>query len=186
MPEARFCPTIVIDGVFFQLNNTGISRVWYSILKEWNSKSNLALNVVVLDRENTAPRFENIKYRDLPAYSYNETGLDSQILQAACDEAKADLFISTYYTTPITTPSVFMAYDMVPEVIEANLKEPMWREKHLGIRHACQYLAISQNTADDLIRFFPEILSESVNVAHCGIDQELFFPSSAEKIINCA
>jgi len=27
-------------------------------------------------------------------------------------------------------------------------------------------------------------LSESVNVAHCGIDQELFFPSSAEKIIN--
>jgi glycosyltransferase involved in cell wall biosynthesis len=184
LPEAKFCPTIVIDGVFFQLNNTGISRVWYSILKEWNSKSNLALNVVVLDRENTAPRFENIKYRDLPAYSYNETGLDSQILQAACDEAKADLFISTYYTTPITTPSVFMAYDMVPEVIEANLKEPMWREKHLGIRHACQYLAISQNTADDLIRFFPEILSESVNVAHCGIDQELFFPSSAEKIIN--
>jgi glycosyltransferase involved in cell wall biosynthesis len=180
---SQIFPKIVLDGVFFQLNNTGIARMWSAVLKRWN-KSDFAHNIVVLDRENTAPRFENIKYRNLKAYNYDDSGLDSQMLQFVCDEVKADLFISTYYTTPITTPSVFMAYDMVPEVIEANLKEPMWREKHLGIRHACQYLAISQNTADDLIRFFPEILSESVNVAHCGIDQELFFPSSAEKIIN--
>ncbi|MCA2690960.1 MULTISPECIES: glycosyltransferase [unclassified Microcystis] len=176
-------PKIVLDGVFFQLNNTGIARMWSAVLEQWN-RSDFAHNIVVLDRDNTAPKFENIRYRNLKAYNYEDSGLDSQMLQFVCDEAKADLFISTYYTTPITTPSVLLAYDMVPEVIEANLKEPMWREKHLGIRHACQYLAISQNTADDLIRFFPEILSESVNVAHCGIDRDFFFPSSTEEIIN--
>lgn len=180
---SQIFPKIVLDGVFFQLNNTGIARMWSAVLKRWN-KSDFDHNIVVLDRENTAPRFENIKYRNLKAYNYDDSGLDSQMLQFVCDEVKADLFISTYYTTPITTPSVFMAYDMVPEVIEANLKEPMWREKHLGIRHACQYLAISQNTADDLIRFFPEILPESVAVAYCGIDRDFFFPSSTEEIIN--
>ncbi|MFM6518649.1 MAG: glycosyltransferase, partial [Microcystis panniformis] len=60
----------------------------------------------------------------------------------------------------------------------------MWREKHLAILHACQYLAVSQNTADDLIRFFPKILPESVTVVYNGVDRDFFFPSSSEKIIS--
>ena len=31
-----------------------------------------------------------------------------QLIQDICDEEGADLFISTYYTTPLTTPSVWL------------------------------------------------------------------------------
>jgi hypothetical protein len=74
-----------------------------------------------------------------------------------------------------------MAYDMIPEVVAANLNEPMWKEKHHAIRHASAYIAISENTASDLAKFFPEIASKPVTVAKCGV-QSLFSPASQEDI----
>lgn len=178
----RVSPRIAIDGVFFQLHSTGIARVWRSILAEWH-KSGFDRHIVLIDRDNTAPKLPGIQYRNIQKYSYDKTGLDSQILQFVCDEVEADLFISTYYTTPTLTPSVFMTYDMIPEVIGADLQQPMWKEKHYGILHACRYIAISQSTADDLIRFFPAVDSASVTVAYCGVAGEIA-PASATEIAN--
>ena len=173
---------IVIDGVFFQLYRTGIARVWRSLLEEW-AVSNFAECIVVFDRADTAPKIPGIKYRTISPYDYNATDVDREMLQQVCDEEGADLFISTYYTTPLSTPSVFMAYDMIPEVLGGNFDEPMWQEKHRGIHHASSYIAISQNTACDLVKFFPQIPSTLVTVAHCGVANS-FSPASLEEV-NC-
>ena len=173
---------IVIDGVFFQLYRTGIARVWRSLLEEW-AVSNFADCIVVFDRADTAPKIPGIKYRTISPYNYNATDADREMLQQVCDEEGADLFISTYYTTPLSTPSVFMAYDMIPEVLGGNFDEPMWQEKHRGIRHASSYISISQNTACDLVKFFPQIPSSLVTVAHCGVANN-FSPASPEEV-NC-
>jgi glycosyltransferase involved in cell wall biosynthesis len=171
---------ILVDGVFFQLYQTGIARVWKSLLEEW-VKNGFANHVVVLDRANTAPQVPGAWYRTIPAYDYNNTAGDREMLQQICDEEGADLFISTYYTTPTTTPSVFMAYDMIPEAIGADLNHPIWREKHYGIQHAASYISISENTARDLVRFFPNISPESITVAHCGVASN-FTPASSNEI----
>jgi glycosyltransferase involved in cell wall biosynthesis/cellulose synthase/poly-beta-1,6-N-acetylglucosamine synthase-like glycosyltransferase len=180
--QEKIFPRIAIDGVFFQLNQTGIARVWRSVLEEW-SKSSFAHHIIVLDRGKTAPRIPGVRYRNIEPYNYETTGLDSQRLQFVCEEVGADLFVSTYYTTPLSTPSIFMAYDMIPEVIGADLKDPMWKEKHYGIFQACRYVTISQSTADDLIKFFPNISPELVTVAHCGITNDLA-PVNSNEIIN--
>jgi hypothetical protein len=57
----------------------------------------------------------------------------------------------------------------------------MWREKHYGIRQASAYIAISENTARDLVQAFPHISSDSVTVAHCGV-KPTFFPASLEEV----
>jgi glycosyltransferase involved in cell wall biosynthesis/predicted O-methyltransferase YrrM len=173
-------PTIVIDGVFFQLYRTGIARVWNSLLEEW-AKDNFCQHIIILDRAGTAPKIAGIRYLTIPAYNYETTDADREMLQQVCDREGADLFISTYYTTPLSTPSVFMAYDMIPEVLQANLNQLMWREKHHAICHASGYISISENTARDLTRFFPQIPLQSVTVAHCGVDN-LFTPASQEEI----
>lgn len=173
-------PTIIIDGVFFQLYSTGIARVWRSVLKEW-ANTEFSGHIIVLDRINTAPKIPGISYRTVPAYDYNATDADKKMLQQVCDEEGADLFISTYYTTPLSTPSVFMAYDMIPEVLGANFNEPMWREKHFAIRHAFSYISISESTARDLVNFFPNIKSHEVTVAHCGVSP-IFIPATATEI----
>lgn len=173
-------PKILVDGVFFQLYRTGIARVWQSLLEEW-TESGFAKHIVVLDRAGSAPKISGIWYRNVPPYDYESTDADREMLQQVCNEEGADLFISTYYTTPLSTPSVFMAYDMIPEVVGANLNEPMWKEKHHAIRHASAYIAISKSTASDLANFLPEIAPKSVTVALCGV-KSLFSPASQEDI----
>jgi len=104
------------------------------------------------------------------------------MLQQCCDAAGADLFISTYYTVPLTTPSVFMAHDMIPENTPFfDLNHPIWQVKHHGIRHASAFIAVSRNTALDLIRFHPPA-ANSMTIAHNGIDTSQFYPSSATDI----
>jgi glycosyltransferase involved in cell wall biosynthesis len=174
-------PIILIDGVFFQLYKTGIARVWKSLLEQW-ANTDFANQILVLDRANTAPKINGIRYRTIQEYNYNNTEADKRMLQQICNEEKAELFISSYYTTPLTTPSVFMAYDMIPEVLGGNLNEPMWQEKHKGINHALGYIAISHNTAQDLTKFFPQIKAESVTVAHCGVDTATFFPPNPAEV----
>ena len=176
----KVSPRIIIDGVFFQLYKTGIARLWQSLLEEWVDNG-FAKHIILLDRAGTAPEIPGIHYRAVPPYDYAETDADRKILQHICDEEEADLFISTYYTTPLSTPSVFMAYDMIPEVMQWDLRHPMWKEKHYAIKYASAYIAISQNTAQDLVKFFPDISLESVTVALCGVKHS-FCPASVEEI----
>lgn len=182
LTTAKATPTILIDGVFFQLYRTGIARVWNSLLEEW-AKDGFCQHIILLDRAGTAPKIAGIRYLTIPAYNYDTTDADREMLQQVCDETGADLFISSYYTTPLSTPSVFMAYDMIPEVLGANFDEPMWREKHYAIRHASAYISISENTACDLVKLFPQIPSSLVTVAHCGVANN-FSPASLEEV-NC-
>jgi len=176
----RAIPRFLLDGVFFQLFNTGIYRLWNSLLEEW-VKNGFAKQIVVIDRNGTAPKIPGIWYRTVPLYNYGNTEADREMLQQVCDEESADVFISTYYTTPISTPSVFMAYDMVPEVMEWDMNLPVWKDKHHAIRYASSYLAISENTANDLVTFFPEISRESIEVAHCGFES-IFSQATSQEI----
>ncbi|MBH8574690.1 FkbM family methyltransferase [Nostocaceae cyanobacterium CENA369] len=173
--------TVIIDGVFFQLNQTGIARVWKSLLEEWVING-FSKYIIVLDRTGTAPKIHGVKYRIVPSYNYNNTDADRAMLQQVCNEEDADLFISSYYTTPITTSSVFMAHDMIPELLGWNLENPMWQEKHYGIKHASAYIAVSENTAKDLVKCFPHISLDSIIIAKNGVNHKIFSPISQENI----
>jgi glycosyltransferase involved in cell wall biosynthesis len=156
-------PKVVIDGVFFQMYQTGIARVWKTLLEQW-AANGFAKHIVVLDRQKTAPYITGVRTRSMDVYDYNRTDKDRYTLQTVCDEERADVFISTYYTTPVTTPSVFMAHDMIPELFGWDVRHPMWREKHYGIRHASAFVCVSTQTKRDLMRFFPDIPSERITV----------------------
>ncbi|MBD2360726.1 FkbM family methyltransferase [Anabaena minutissima FACHB-250] len=177
---SKHSPIIILDGVFFQLYQTGIARVWKSLLEEWVNNE-FGKHIIVLDRAGTAPKIAGIRYVSVPAYDYNNTDNDREIIQQVCDEEGADLFISSYYTTPNTTPSVFMAYDMIPEVMGWDMNHPMWKEKHRAIQQASAYIAISENTARDLANCFTDIPIEAITVAHCGV-KDIFAPAKYESI----
>lgn len=173
-------PTILIDGVFFQLANSGIARVWRSLLQEW-VKNGFAKHLILLDRGGTAPQIAGINYQLIHRYEENNSAEDSFLLQEICDRYQADLFISTYYTTPISTPGILLVHDMIPEVIGADLTEATWQEKSYAIYYAARHIAISKSTAQDLHRFYPQIALAEITVANCGIEP-LFIPSKEEKI----
>ena len=74
-----------------------------------------------------------------------------------------------------------MAHDMIPEIMGWDLNHPMWREKHYGIQHASSYIAVSQNTAKDLVKCFPDINPDAITVAHLGV-KDSFYPAETEQI----
>lgn len=173
-------PQIAIDGVFFQLGKGGITRVWRSLLQEW-VKSGFARHLVLLDRDRTAPQIAGINYHSIHRYDWDNAAQDSFLLQEICDRLQVDIFLSTYYTSPISTPSILLVHDMIPEVIGADLNDVVWREKHYAIATATKYIAVSQNTMRDLQWFYPHISPSVITLAPNGIDS-IFTPSKPEAI----
>ncbi|RYH58387.1 MAG: glycosyltransferase family 1 protein, partial [Alcaligenaceae bacterium] len=107
---------------------------------------------------------------------------DSQLLERICTHYGAKVFASTYYSTPLQTPSLLLVYDMIPERLGFDLTARDWREKELAIAHAARHLCISDNTRNDLLEFYPELDPDKTSYAHCGIDPTVFKPGDASAI----
>ena len=162
-------PTIVIDGVILQMRNAGIVRVWEFLFRSW-VESGFAQYIYVIDRGNTAERIPGINYIDAPAYA-GCGDHDRRILQDICDNVEADLFLSTYYSYPINTPSIQLIYDMIPEIFGWDTSVPVWKEKHEAIEYASAYMSISKNSADDLHRYFPQAKHKPCLITYLGVAQ---------------
>jgi glycosyltransferase involved in cell wall biosynthesis len=159
---------IIFDSVFFQYYNTGIARVWRSLLSEW-AGTEFGTRLLILDRGGRAPRFDGLRYMEVPQHDYSSTIQDREMLQKVCDFQGVRLFVSSYYTAPVSTRSVLMVYDMIPEMLKADLNHPMWLEKEHAIRRAGSYVCISKNTAEDLVKIYPEITADKVAVSYTGV-----------------
>ena len=173
---------IIIDGVFFQYFITGIARVWRSLL-EVLSGTIIASEVIILDRERTFPRVAGYRYLDTPLHREGDIAQERELLQAICDQQGADLFISTWHTSPLSTPSLLMVHDMLPELLlgEQRLLEPRWQEKGVAIENAAAYVTVSENTARDLVRWHPESILKPIHIMHNGVATS-FRPAPPEQI----
>jgi glycosyltransferase involved in cell wall biosynthesis len=171
---------IVVDGVFFQhFLKSGITRVWLSYLREW-LKTGFAERVVFLDRGGAGPRLPGLPTRSIPRWRDDLTAQDSLRLQRICDEERAALFVSTYYTTPIATPSVMLVYDLIPERLGLDMSDSVWDEKRLAIEHASAYACISENTRRDLLELEPPAKRKRADVVPLGVDDHFAVAPEAD------
>jgi glycosyltransferase involved in cell wall biosynthesis len=173
-------PRIVVDGVYWQNLDSGIGRVWRSLIEQW-VREGLSDHILLLDRAGTAPRIPGVHYRTIAAQDLGHSGADSLYLERICRDLGADLFVSTYYSTPTATPSFFFGHDMIPEATGLDLSEEIWQEKARAIRHAAGHLMVSASSARDLARFFPDIPAGRVTVAPNGLAPG-FTPANAEEV----
>lgn len=166
---------IVIDGVFFQFrDNSGIVRVWSSLLNEWSGTS-FGQSLLILDRDGAAPKFPGIGgYIPFHPYYSRNAAAESFLLQEVCDQANAALFVSTHLTTPLETPSLLLVHDLIPEIFGHD--ETWLREKRYCTYHAAGYAAVSNHTLEDLHRLYPFSKYRPACVAHNGVGG-IFFRS---------
>ena len=170
---------LLVDGVFFQLNSSGIARVWRSILPYVAAEQ--GMEVFMLDRGN-APAIDGVTLLPFPSRKLSEhSACDSALIQRMCDFHKIDIFTSTYYTTPLSTPMLLMVYDMIPELFGFDLTQRAWMDKELAISFARRHLCISANTREDLLAFYPEIDPATTTVSYCGVDGSVFKPHPQER-----
>lgn len=171
---------LLVDGVFFQLNSTGIARVWQMLLEILSTSEDL--EIFFLDRGN-APEISGITYIPFKKYGQSSgTAEDSIAIQQVCDAYAIDAFTSSYYTTPLNTPMLMVVYDMIPELFAYDLRHRPWMEKQVTIAYAQRYLCISESTRRDLLSLYPEIPKTKAAVAHCGVDEAVFYQRSEAEV----
>ena len=170
---------LLVDGIFFQIASSGIARVWQTLLTRLASKS--SIEIFVLDR-GRAPDLPDVTLIPFPSYRDRYSPEDSALLQKLCDHFQIDVFTSTYYTSPLSTPMLLIVYDMIPELLGFDLAERYWMEKEMAIAFARRFIAISHSTKRDLLRFYPEIPNEAVSVAHPGYEPAFFRPRDKREI----
>ena len=171
---------IAIDGFFFQFGKFGIARVWRSILAEW-VESGFAKHLLIIDRGGTAPQFPGVNYYLTPLVDLDNLAKESIALQAICDREGVDLFMSTCYTTPLTTPSLCLVHDLLQEVMGLEIATPTTQEKFYALHHAVKYFTVSAHTAKDLQQFFPHIAESEIITTLNGVSSE-FYPPSIEQL----
>lgn len=172
--------SIVIDGVCFQLAETGIPRIWRTALPLLAAK--LDMPIVFLDRGGSGCELDKTEVIPFPTYQSKFNAQDSDLLERICRHYGARVFLSTYYTTPLETPSLSIVYDMIPERLRFDLAARVWREKEIAIAHARRHICISQNTRNDLLEFYPELNPKLTSVAYCGVDPTVFKPGNKNSI----
>ena len=94
---------VVVDGVIFQVAFAGIARVWRSILPRLANCADI--DMTVLDRCGS-PSIDGVEKIGFPSYTWSNTAADSLLLDQVCRDLGADVFLSTYYTSPVSVPSV--------------------------------------------------------------------------------
>jgi hypothetical protein len=139
---------LVVDGVIFQRGATGIARMWSEILTELKRYADLGL--VLLDRGN-GPSFDGIERIEFPSYKWNSnTASDSLLLERICREIGAEIFSSTFHTTPMTIPSVLVLYDATPDVLDFELSPRQNQERQIAINFASYYACVSERARAEL------------------------------------
>lgn len=160
---------LFVDGVFFQILGGGIATVWRNLLQQL---PRLGIRVTFYDRGSLEVLPQGVERMQGHPFSYAKW--DDPELQQAFSWSGANVFASTYYTyLSSDIPQVLLIHDMIPEVLNWDLSDPMWRQKHKAIESATRIVAVSQNTARDLLRLMNK---ESV-VAYPGVDTNLFKPN---------
>ncbi|MBZ0265954.1 glycosyltransferase [bacterium] len=181
--ENSLKPKIAIDGVIFQLqhhNPAGIYRVWQSLLNEI-AKTEFRNQIVLLDRENTAPDFPGIEKISIKGYTYNNRDEDRISLGKICSEINIQSLVSTYFTTAENIPSGILIHDMIPEYIGIDLNKPEWLAKHHSIAHADYFFSVSHSSARHFQQYFPDYVEKPLMVIHNAVSD--FFHQRSQQSV---
>lgn len=184
--------TLVIDGIFFQLNEwSGIAKYWRQLLEQIDEHLDTSpdpdLQVYLLIRGRSRPlreaQYKHINKLFYSFFDYRCALSDYGHLGILCRELGATAFISSFYTLAYGVTNIGMAYDFIPEHLNVIETHAMWAAKALYMESLSHTFAISKATADDAQKFYPRISSTDDDIFYPIIGQDEFrLPSSHEQL----
>ena len=161
---------LLVDGVCFQHAHSGAARVWRSIVPALVAADQ---DVLILDRGGL-PTFDGAQRIPFPAYKDLYTADDSSLIQRVCDAWRMDVFTSTGYTTPLTTPMFLLVSDMTAEIYNGDQTHRQQQERSLAISYARRHICVSPGMRDHLLQHYPG--TDRTVVAHLACDRTVFRP----------
>jgi len=165
---------LYVDCIFFQLNSTGIAKLWTEVLRVW-SRNNRE-QIVLICRGGFVPDF-GFRRIFIPPFSFQEIDSGIQGLTWILLRECARNVLSTYYTYSELLPVRAVVYDMIPE--ELGWSGPVHCLKTRYLQRAVCSHSISQTTKNKLLLRHPHLEGSSVH--HLAGISEVFSPATHEE-----
>lgn len=157
---------VLVDGAVFSEPGSPHVAMWKDVLSELAGRHSL----VVLDRGNT-PILGGAMRIPFPAYYGKDTAADSALIQELCALYGAEVFLSTGYTSPLSTPSLLFVGDTLEGVTQVD-DDRRTMEKELAIHFARSLVCASDRVRDDLVARYPRLQHSEIGVIEAGRENE--------------
>jgi hypothetical protein len=137
---------IILDSVISQVGGESAASRWRQLLQPLTLRMQSNLwTVIQLDR-GRAPAIEGAVAYPFPDYRFSEGAADSALLQKFCDFLQADVFVSSAFTTPLSTSTVQL---LISDSLPIGTTEPLSRadvERQLALAFSTTVICDSEVT----------------------------------------
>lgn len=166
---------IVLDNIIFALQRAGgISVYWYELLRRMKRDGR---SLQVIEHPQSASNIFRSKLHLDPASVIDDRSLPlclSRYLPYQVVRREQSLCHSSYYRRPQSASAinVVTVYDFTYERFRRGT--PRWvhsMQKRAAVKAANGIICISESTKRDLLRFYPEIPANKVEVIHLGASE---------------
>ncbi len=173
---------LLIDPLIFRLQRFGgISRIYAEILFNFSKRNDIEAHSFIYYTENLHLINYNLGNTFFPfkIFRFFPFRLKNYLLEKSriktmkeLENGNYDVFVPTYYDTTFLpflngTPFVLVVYDMIHELYpELEQGSDIIHNKKQLIERAHQIIAISENTKQDILRFYPHIAENKIQVVY--------------------
>lgn len=178
---------IIFDNIIFALQkHGGISVVWNELIKRI-IRSKLDYTCINCCPEGNALSLNNEIPNDNKEFIHSKKYLFG-IRYFSCNIRKnyRYIFHSSYYrfASDKNAINITTVHDFTYELYNKGIRKWIhaW-QKRRAVRHSDYIICISNNTRNDLYRFYPEINRDKVRVVYNGVSEDYFITSSSCKDI---
>ncbi|WP_202947449.1 glycosyltransferase family 1 protein [Sulfurovum sp. AR] len=174
---------IVYDNIIFSLQKAGgISIYWYELMKRLLTKHDTS---VFYESDN-----QNIFRKELALETNKESNLPLKILRYFPFVNKLpekSIFHSSYYRICLQNDvvNITTVHDFTYEYFRSALAKFIHKwQKGFAIRNSDGIICVSNNTKQDLLKFYPQIEESKIKVIYNGVGNEFQPLSDSRQYLN--
>lgn len=172
---------ITFDNIIFTLQKYGgISVVWYELLKRILLDFNITPSFIDFRNQNILRHQLDIPINNILKNNLSKYPLNIQRYINPKITAEKGIFHSSYFRTVSDNNiiNITTVHDFTYEYfINGLAKRIHHQQKGNAIKRSKKIICISQNTKNDLLKFYPQIKEEQVKVVYNGVSEE-YYPLS--------
>lgn len=167
----------ILDNIIFSLQKSGgISVVWQEHIQRLLQEQNINLNFIEYKnaRENNLFR----KELNIPDTLINWKNTDllflNRYMNINTNTPLKHIFHSSYYRVDNNKNAINITtiHDFTYEYYVHGIKQKVhsWQKKQ-AVLHSDKIICVSQNTREDLLKFYPAVNPDKVEVIYNGVDE---------------
>lgn len=168
---------LVLDNIIFSLQKSGgVSAYWYELLVRILNDKKYNINFLENNKSNTNIFRKRLNIDEHNILYYNDT-LFSRIKPVKLHTKENLLFHSSYYryTKASHSKVITTVHDFIQEKVNNSYLGFNSIMKRLAVINSDIIIAISENTKNDLLHFYPKLNPQNIHVIYNGVS-DCYFP----------